>query len=505
METAPPVKFAARTDRDVHFVSGPVKDLKPSAVALATAYPATEGVVYSGDGSRVALLNTDSVDVYDAETDQRLLSIGRRHVSRVSFSPKSKYLVTWDRKGDDGKESLFVWDLSTGKDFAFLRSSVRDVSDEQWPLVKWTDDESLLGLLLPVPLPASGVRSKSGSMPDGILRLMAWPPATHDAPAPKEDVIRAPGLNNFAIAPGPASPCLIATFAPAFKDAPAKVQILVHPSLEVSRTRSTRTFFNADSAILKWSPNASALLVIANTERDRTGDSYYGSSSLHLLHADGSKQWLVPFGENKGPVHDAAWAPNGNDFAVIQGQQPAKALLFQAATCTPIRDFGMASRNTIRWSPHGRFIMLGGFRNLAGEMDFWDRGRFKLLGSTVDYDKPQVYEWTPDGRHLVTGVLRPYRRVDNGLKVFTYYGERVYAEKIEQLHGVAVRPAPPGTYPDRPQSPGLAERKRNAEKAAPQSAKPQAYVPPALRNKGQGPSQIMERKLEGPRDRKSVV
>ena len=43
------------------------------------------------------------------------------------------------------------------------------------------------------------------------------------------------------------------------------MQILQHPSLEVSRVRATRTFFNADSALLKWSPTAKGLLVIAST------------------------------------------------------------------------------------------------------------------------------------------------------------------------------------------------------------------------------------------------
>lgn len=39
----------------------------------------------------------------------------------------------------------------------------------------------------------------------------------------------------------------------------------------------------------------------------------------------------------------------------------------------PIFEFGEAHRNSISWSPHGRFVCLAGFGNLAGDMDFWDR------------------------------------------------------------------------------------------------------------------------------------
>jgi hypothetical protein len=30
--------------------------------------------------------------------------------------------------------------------------------------------------------------------------------------------------------------------------------------------------------------------------------------------------------------------------------------------------------------------------------------------------------WSPDGRHLLTAITAPRLRVDNGIKLFTYYG-----------------------------------------------------------------------------------
>lgn len=39
-----------------------------------------------------------------------------------------------------------------------------------------------------------------------------------------------------------------------------------------------------------------SIIACAAMERDRTGDSYYGESNLHLMLADGSQAWTVPFG-----------------------------------------------------------------------------------------------------------------------------------------------------------------------------------------------------------------
>ncbi len=34
-----------------------------------------------------------------------------------------------------------------------------------------------------------------------------------------------------------------------------------------------------------------------------------------------------------------------------------------------------------RWSPQGRFLMLGGFGNLKGEIEIWDVMNFTKIGN----------------------------------------------------------------------------------------------------------------------------
>ena len=50
----------------------------------------------------------------------------------------------------------------------------------------------------------------------------------------------------------------------------------------------------------------------------------------------------------------------------------------------------------------------------------FDSWKFKRIGECCDRDGAKSYQWTNDSRHLVLAVLRPWRRVLNGYKVFDY-------------------------------------------------------------------------------------
>jgi translation initiation factor 2A len=63
---------------------------------------------------------------------------------------------------------------------------------------------------------------------------------------------------------------------------------------------------------------------------------------------------------------------------------PATSNLFDKIL-NPKFEFGKHHRNTIRWS-NSRFVLLGGFGNLSGEIEVWDTFQLKKVGSCkVDY------------------------------------------------------------------------------------------------------------------------
>ena len=75
---------------------------------------------------------------------------------------------------------------------------------------------------------------------------------------------------------------------------------------------------------------------------------------------------------------------------------PATSVIYNKE-CKPYFEFGKHHRNTIRYSPFSRFVMIAGFGNLSGEMDFWDLKNMKIVG-TAKSPSSINYIWSPDGR-----------------------------------------------------------------------------------------------------------
>lgn len=420
---------------------------------------------YSKDGKRVSVINTTKkvVNVYDAQEEKLQLTIeGDFH--EAYFSPLGSFLVTFSRRVVKGVPNLLVFSMVDGSQVNGYH--LKEINKETWPVLRWSNDEQVLAHLV----------TNQINFFDGTN------------PASNIGKLHAKDLYSFSLADNGRA---VAVFVPDKKGHPASACIY-----ELAKTAddftvnpkptAAKTFFRATAAKFAWSPLSNAVLVTATTDMDKTGESYYGESHLHLLYTD-SQCLTVPFGGNKGPVHDAQWSPQGNDFVVIQGFQPAKITLFNASNCTAVREFGTLARNTILFSPHGRFLCIGGFGNLAGEMDFWEKNKFKQLGTCQDMAGATTFEWTPDSRNFITAALFPRRRVDEGIKVWTYYGEKVYEQKIPKLTQVAIRPALPEVYPNKPMSPRLSDRRIQKEIADKMEAsRPKAYVPPHMRGKGGG-------------------
>jgi translation initiation factor 2A len=202
-------------------------------------------------------------------------------------------------------------------------------------------------------------------------------------------------------------------------------------------------------------------------------------------------------------------------------------------------------------SPHGRFVVVGGYGNLAGGMDFWDRNKEKKIPRyivkdgwyvtvkdpgdlTVTSSSPVVgHEWAPDSRTYLVSTTSPRMNVENGVNLYRYDGSLVEEKKLpwenakyrpDKLLSAEYVPAPLVNdeffyYPDRPQSPpprGLEELKGEAASEAlasirqsaadsnnsktpaaaayvPPAARGGAYVPPGARRGPGGGTSLAER------------
>lgn len=99
----------------------------------------------------------------------------------------------------------------------------------------------------------------------------------------------------------------------------------------------------------KFSPTGHAVLVWSQSFSDTTGKSYYGEHTLQYIQIFGGRERsFVPCFNNT--IHDLCWIPDGENFIVIAGTQPAIATLYDK-NCTPLFEFGKRYRNTIRVCP----------------------------------------------------------------------------------------------------------------------------------------------------------
>ncbi|KAK9235433.1 eukaryotic translation initiation factor eIF2A-domain-containing protein [Lipomyces kononenkoae] len=376
--------------------------------------------IYSPAGGHFAYTTVDDVKVVDSTTGVVSQTIPLPNVYEVAFSPKGSYLCTYERpiKLDDGQNvhhNFKVWDVATGERVAQFMQKNQTMANFQF-----TYDEKFCARLVPNELQFYETKKLGG-------------PAAYK--------LRVEGCTSFAIAPGHSY--YIAVFVPERKGKPAVVDVYNAPNF--SRPLSTKSIFKAERVVLKWNNLGTSLLVLTQTEVDQTGKSYYGESTLYLRGIAGNFDSRITL-DKEGPIHDVAWCPDSKEFAVVYGYMPAKTMLFNYRGET-VRTLPLGPRNTILYSPHGRFLILAGFGNLQGEVDIYDRQNSYNKVSTIDASNTSVCEWSPDGRYILFATTSPRLRVDNGVKVFHVTGKLAYVREMTELFSASWRPETPDMYP----------------------------------------------------------
>ena len=60
---------------------------------------------------------------------------------------------------------------------------------------------------------------------------------------------------------------------------------------------SQKNFFKGDKVQLKWNAQGTSLIVLAQTEVDKSNKSYYGETTLYLLSANGGCDSRIDLGK----------------------------------------------------------------------------------------------------------------------------------------------------------------------------------------------------------------
>uniref|UniRef100_A0A3Q3R5Q0 Eukaryotic translation initiation factor 2A n=1 Tax=Monopterus albus TaxID=43700 RepID=A0A3Q3R5Q0_MONAL len=373
----------------------------------------------------------------------------------LDFSPLNNVLVTWQpySKSQDspqGEANLQLWDLANAR---LIKALYQKKVDTWCP--SWSEDEKIC---------VRSVNNELHFYENNDFNTIA-------------NKLRVQKVSDFALSPG-GQPSKVAVYAPGSKGAPSFVRLYQYPVLGgPTAAFANKSFFKADRVTMQWNKKASAVLVTASTEVDKTGASYYGEQTLHYLAVNGETA-LVQLPKN-GPIYDVAWSPNSAEFCVVYGFMPAKATIFNLR-CDPVFDFGTGPRNAAYYSPQGHILVLAGFGNLRGQMEVWDLKKYKQVSKPQAPDATH-FSWCPDGEHVVTATCSPRLRVSNGFKIWHYTGSVLHKWDVApgaELWEVLWQPFPDGSFPER----AVKYQAEPSNLGSTQAPPTQAYRPPALRH-----------------------
>ncbi|KAJ5219840.1 hypothetical protein N7468_009044 [Penicillium chermesinum] len=370
---------------------------------------------YSPCGRYFAWASPENVTIIDPSTGNIVSTIAADNVFELGFSPLGTYLITWQRPSKDANgdatKNLKVWRAVESGDQPSIVGSYVQKSQTGWNL-QYTPDEKLCARVV--------TNEVQFYQSDNLSTV--W------------NKLRVEGVSDFALSPGQTHS--IAVFIPERKGQPASVKVFIVP--QFGAPVSQKSFFKGDKVQLKWNSSGTTLIVLAQTEVDRTGKSYYGETTLYLLSASGAFDSRVDL-DKEGPIHDVSWNPNSKEFGVVYGYMPAKTTIFNLRGVAK-HNFPLSPRNTILFSPHGRFVLVAGFGNLAGQMDIYDMDKNFHKITTVEASNASVCAWSPDGQYILTATTSPRLRVDNGIRIWHVSGGLMYNEDMNELYDVTWRP-----------------------------------------------------------------
>jgi len=245
------------------------------------------------------------------------------------------------------------------------------------------------------------------------------------------------GMLRFKVSPGELF--RIVVFVLGKSNDPSRCAILEYPTFDTPLAAISS--FKADDATLSWNSSGTAVILQTTRDLDDSGKLYYGVSGLSLLRDDGFSSVVQPTTDTV-PIHDVCWNPRGTQFAVIYGFMPDVTTALFGVNCNKLKNVTEETRNKLIWSQCGRILCVGGFESLTGSMSFFDMSENtpKLIGETTAF-ATSYHAFSPDSLYFIAATLSPRLRMDNGIKIFSYNGNLVCEEDMDDLYKVQFIPS----------------------------------------------------------------
>lgn len=207
------------------------------------------------------------VTIIDPDNSIVIATLPADNVFELGFSPLGTYVITWQRatkdENGDAVKNLKVWrmlgDGSEASENDIVGKFVQK-NQNSWNL-QYTFDEKFCARTV----------TNEVQIYESHDLTRVW------------NKLRVEGVTDFAVSPGENHS--IAVFVPERKGQPAAVKVYNVPQFDTPA--SQKSFYKGDKVELKWNDAGTTLIVLAQTEADKTGKSYYGETTLYLLSANG--------------------------------------------------------------------------------------------------------------------------------------------------------------------------------------------------------------------------
>jgi translation initiation factor 2A len=202
------------------------------------------------------------VTVVDASTGNVVTTLPTDNVYELGFSPAGTYIITWQRptkdENGDATKNLKVWrtiDEAAEGEREVVGKFVQK-AQTGWNL-QYTHDEQYC---------ARSVTNEVQFYKSDNLGNV-W------------NKLRVEGVADFALSPS--ENASVAVFIPEHKGQPAAVKVFNVP--QFTSPVSQKTFFKGDKVQLNWNNQGTSVIVLAQTEVDKSNKSYYGETNLYIL------------------------------------------------------------------------------------------------------------------------------------------------------------------------------------------------------------------------------
>ncbi|SCU83392.1 LADA_0C11144g1_1 [Lachancea dasiensis] len=374
-------------------------------------------------GRFMALATAETVHVFTGvEFTQSLLRVSLKDVYDLHFSPSGNFLSTWERPSisEPDHKNVKIWELNVETPSETPRYAYQAKMQNGWALQFSKLDNFAL---------------KQFDREVRIVKIDSADNATFNFSKPYSKLVPEQPISSFLISPSEFP--TICTFSPEKSGKPAILSIYSIAEGVTEKKIATKTFFKADSCQLKWNLQGNAVLCMAITDFDSSNKSYYGENTLYLLSFQGANGTLggksvrVPLSK-EGPIHDFTWSPTSRQFGVIYGYMPATITFFDLKG-NVVHSLPEQPKNTMLFSPTGRYILIAGFGNLQGSVEILDRhDKFRCI-TKFDAANTSVCKWSPGGEFILTATTSPRLRVDNGLKIWHVTGTLCFVKEYKEL------------------------------------------------------------------------